>query len=80
MEISDYVTNCMSTEKTKDFLEMQNEQLSDFKPVLLMSDCYTFNDEGVIGRQTLEDMANKAVKLGCKYVANINLTLTVANQ
>ena len=35
MELSDYITNCMSMESTRDFLEMQGEQLAGFKPVFL---------------------------------------------
>ena len=70
MELSDYITNCMSTERTRDFLEMQREELANFKPVLLRSAEY--NDKDSPMNDALEAMAQEAIKMGCKYVTNIH--------
>ena len=69
MELSDYITNCMSTERTRDFLEMQGEELVAFRPVLLRSAKYNNKDNPM--NDALEAMAQEARNMGCKYVTNI---------
>jgi len=59
----------MSTEKTRDFLEMQGEELAGFKPVLLRTTVY--DSEGKQMDLALAAIAEHALALKCKYVVNI---------
>ena len=70
MEISDYITDCMTVENSRDFLEMQGEKLKEFKPVLLRTTKYS--KKGSPLDAALQDLAKQAIDSGCKYVANIN--------
>lgn len=71
MDLSDYVQNRMSIEPTRVFLEMQGEQLSSFKPILLRT--IQYSREGNQLEQAIYDLARQARELNCKYVSNINV-------
>ena len=62
----------MSHEPTKVYLEIMEEELKSFRPVMLNSSAYKLKDKDeepdIVA---LEDMAQQAIDLGCKYVANI---------
>ena len=70
MELTDYVTNCMSRESAKDFLEMKGEDLRNFDPVLITAETtlgfLTSNDRG------FNDLAEVARNGGCKYVVSVD--------